>query len=357
MKLTRRLILAAGMLAAILAWPNGLPAATTDLYFSSTYVFASPAFSVKRFDGITGKPVGTVGTFATSDGLSFPRGLAFGPDRNLYVASEGTNNILKYDGSSGVFLGEFVPAGAGGSPGVDGLMSPKGIAFGPDGNLYVASNGSPNALLKFNGATGAFLADLVPTAPMSFLGTPIWGLTFGPDGNLYVSSGAAGNVLRFNPISATFVDEFVTLSSGGLANPRGLTFGPDGNLYVTGGDTAGRVWEFNGTTGGFVGLFVSTLDNGGLSRPDGIAFGPDGSLYVSSGDTLNVLQYSGSDGHFLDVFAALDFPLGLSPAGLVFYPAVPEPETLTLAVAGGTLLITVAWRRARPTLFSSVGRA
>ena len=87
----------------------------------------------------------------------------------------------------------------------------------------------------------------------------------------------------------------------------------------------------------------------------GLTFGPDGNLYVSSGDTLNVLQYSGSDGHFLDVFAVLDFPLGLSPAGLVFYPAVPEPETLTLAAAGGTLLITVAWRRARPTPFRLIG--
>ena len=76
----------------------------------------------------------------------------------------------------------------------------------------------------------------------------MWGLTIGPDANLYASGGTSGKVLRFNPVAETFIDEFVTLSSGGLAHPRGLTFGPDGNLYVAGGDVDGQVWKYNGTT-------------------------------------------------------------------------------------------------------------
>ncbi len=333
-----------GPLTLLVSRPAPLQAAVTDLYVSSGFFHTtSPNFRVKRFDGTTGDAYdGMDGTFAGSDGLSFPRGLAFGPDGNLYVASEGTNNILKFNGTSGAFIGEFVAAGAGSEPFEDGLAAPKGIAFGPDGHLYVASNGAPNALFKFDGTTGAFIADLAETVPMSVaFAPPIWGLTFGADGDLYVSSGVTGNVVRFNPATEMFVDEFVEIgSSGGLNNPRGLTFGPDGNLYVAGGDLDGRVWKYDGTTGASLGLFVTLADNGGLRRPDGIAFGPDGNLYVSSGDTHRVLRYSGSDGSFFDVFAELEFPIFLSPAGLVFHStsAVPEPAAATFMTVGIALI-------------------
>ena len=93
-----------------------------------------------------------------------------------------------------------------------------------------------------------------------------------------------------------------------------------------------------------LGLFVTLADNGGLGRPDGIAFGPDGNLYVSSGDTHRVLRYSGSDGSFFDVFAELDFPTFLSPAGLVFHSTsvVPEPAAATFMAV---VSVIVALRR------------
>jgi hypothetical protein len=74
----------------------------------------------------------------------------FGPDGNLYIGSYGTNNVLRYDGSTGAFLGAFVPAGSG------GLSLPEGLAFGPDGNLYVVSQGTDN-ILRYDGSSGAFL--------------------------------------------------------------------------------------------------------------------------------------------------------------------------------------------------------
>jgi hypothetical protein len=40
--------------------------------------------------------------------------------------------VLKYDGTTGAFLGAFV------GPGSD-LSLPRGLTFGPDGNLYVAN--------------------------------------------------------------------------------------------------------------------------------------------------------------------------------------------------------------------------
>ena len=65
----------------------------------------------------------TVSTFAT--GLDNPRGLKFGPDGNLYVASRGTDSILRFDGATGAFIDEFVASGSG------GLNDPHFLAFTP----------------------------------------------------------------------------------------------------------------------------------------------------------------------------------------------------------------------------------
>jgi hypothetical protein len=129
------------------------------------YVNSADDGSVMRYDGTTGAPLpapgrtGAVFVPPHSGGLAGNYGqLGFGPDANLYVVSELTNNVLRYDGSTGDFLGVFVAAGSG------GLRTPHGLAFGPDNNLYVVSNGT-STVLRYDGSTGAFLG--VFTGPSS----------------------------------------------------------------------------------------------------------------------------------------------------------------------------------------------
>src|SRR5262249_56525166 len=80
------------------------PHAWADFFVSST-----ATNQVLRYDSTTGAPIGT-GVFVTSGsaGLSRPLGLAFGPNGNLFVGSTGTNQVLEYDGTTGAPVGTGV---------------------------------------------------------------------------------------------------------------------------------------------------------------------------------------------------------------------------------------------------------
>jgi hypothetical protein len=64
--------------------------------------------SVLRFHGTTGA---FLGTFATGGGLDAPSGLAFGPDGNLYVSGFVSNNVVRYNGLTGAAIGVFASGG------------------------------------------------------------------------------------------------------------------------------------------------------------------------------------------------------------------------------------------------------
>ena len=262
--------------------------------------------SVLRYDEATGRFVDTF-VPKNSGGLTQPYGLVFGPtDHNLYVSSGlfgGTvkgagrpNAVLSYDGGTGSFLDAFADDNR--------LTSPRGVVFGPDGNLYVAdgTGSGDGRVVEFNGATGAYIKPFVDIGGNGGLSHP-QGLVFGPDGNgdgkpdLYVSSAATNSILLYDGTSGHCERAFVASGFGGLDHPGGLTFGPDGNLYVAnialaGGHTA--ILRFDGASGapkplpGNSGADFIAVGVGGLMTPTGVLFGPDGTgdghqdLYVTT---------------------------------------------------------------------------
>ena len=302
---------------------------------------AQPA--VLRFDEVSGAFVTNFTSGRFDESMA---GCVFGPDNNLYVTVNdlGEGAVLRYDGSSGVFLDEFVPLGSGGP------MIPFALRFGTGGDLFVASavytnfTIGPGQILRYNGTNGAFRQTFVAngagglTCPFDFV--------FGPDGNLYVAdgvyatpSGGAG-VLRYNGSSGAFMGKFIARASGGLTNASGIIFGPDGNCYVSSFSTD-TVLKYNGTNGAFIGSFVPS-GSGGLDGPQALAFGPDGQLYVCSALNHAVLRYDGKTGAFVDVFVmAGSGGLSSGPSGLTFTPRAPK---LTIARSGPSLLLS--WPRA-----------
>ncbi len=73
-----------------------------------------------RYNGQTGA---AMGTFASGNGLVAPGGLAFGPDGELYVSDFASGSVLRFDGETGAFIDTFIAAGTG------GLTSPRYLVF------------------------------------------------------------------------------------------------------------------------------------------------------------------------------------------------------------------------------------
>jgi sugar lactone lactonase YvrE len=269
--------------------------------------------------------IGTPSTFVTagSGGLSTPFGITMGPDGNLYVASN-QGEVLRYNGTTGAFLGTFVSKGSGGL----GFSNYADLAFGPDGNLYVASRATTQ-VLEYNGTTGAFMQAFV-TAGSGGLIYP-QGLTFGPDGNLYVTSGTSSSstneIMRYQgpsgaspgaplPAAGQTGATFAVANVG--TGPAHLLFGPDGNLYVDGEQNFG-VQRFNGTTGAFLNMFVPDQDpaHGDLASGRGMAFDQEGNFYVGDSGG-SVLRYN-AQGNFLgDLLVGAVNPSLKQPLGMTF---------------------------------------
>jgi sugar lactone lactonase YvrE len=204
---------------------------------SSLFVASVANNRVLRFDyanGVASNPT----TFISDPAINFPAALVFGPDGNLYVGSLNNSSVERYDGTTGDPLpadgqsgADFVPSGSG------GLNRTGGVVFGPDGNLYVSSETS-SEIMRYDGTTGDPLpANGQPGAVFVPQGTGLdkpAGIVFGPGTHgsgahdkydLYVVNINSNNIFRFNGSTGDAKGEFIPAGSGGLSAPRDVTFG------------------------------------------------------------------------------------------------------------------------------------
>jgi outer membrane protein assembly factor BamB len=178
------------------------------------YVSSQLNDSIVRFHGSTGAFL-DVFVAASSGGLDGPSGIGFhGGD--LFVAGRfntaGQNHVYRYDGTTGAFELGF---------GMSEINSGFGVDFGLDGNLYVASGGT-NVVVKFDPVTGLSLGNFVASGSGGLNG--VIGITFGPDANLYVASLNTDLIERYHGTTGAPLGDFVSAGSGGLDAPNFLTF-------------------------------------------------------------------------------------------------------------------------------------
>jgi len=306
------------------------------------YVASELDSQIVRYDGSSGNFIDNF-VSTSSGGLDEPIDLTFGFDGNLYVSSSFTDEILVYDGATGVFLEDFVTEGSG------GLEDPRGLAFGGFEDLYVSSSGT-GEVLRYAGIFGGFDSitfDFIPpgefievfvAAGSGGLGIPS-DLILGPDGDLYVLDERNGDVLRYDGFDGTFIEVFVSSDASGPFAPTSFTFGPKGDLYIGSSvSTTDEVLRYDGITGEFKKIFVSS-GLGGLDGATGLVFGPDKNLYVSSNNTNSIIKYDGTTGALISSFVITGLNV---PQGLIFGPkevtiASLAPPTGVTITSTGTL--------------------
>lgn len=263
--------------------------------------------AVQRYDPAAGIQTGVFGE--PNEGFL---SLAVSPQQEVFVPANvlGAHSLLRFN-RAGQFLGVVA----------SGWQAEfAGGVRGPDGNVYAA---------VFDPATQhTHIARLAGPTPTVFVPygaggmTAASGMIFGPDQNLYVADRQAG-ILRFNGATGAFINVLVPFGRGGLQEVTRMTFGPNGRLYVASREANG-VLRFDGVTGDFVDLFATAAD--ATQPPTGLAFGPDGDLYVSSQNSSSVRRYDGRTGAFV---GALELDRAVRrPADLAFLPAGAHMETV-----------------------------
>lgn len=245
-----------------------------------------------------------------SGGLSFPDGMAYGKDGNLYVSDASNARVLRYNGSTGAFMGIFATGG---------LQRAGYSAFGPDGMLYVCSNGD-NAVHRFDPTTGAWLGAFASVSGMKYPAGLAW------IGNtMFVSGFQSGRVYKFD---ATTGASQGTLA-GTFRQPLYVRAGLGGDLYVS---EYGRnsVARYNVATNKTV-LNISNQVNG----PVGQAVLPDGTLLIASWNWGIINRYDEASGALLGTFVS-GFPMCND---LLVTPDIVPAPAAGICLAGGLILL------------------
>jgi DNA-binding beta-propeller fold protein YncE len=294
------------------------------IVFRGAYMYVASEYTnqVLQYNATTGAYVG-VFVAAGSGGINGPHGMAFDTAGNLYVSGRNSNNVVKYD-TNGNPVGTYIPAGSG------GLSLPEGIAFDPSGTyLYVASSGT-NQVLKYNANTGAF----VGVGASSGLASPHY-VSIGVDGLMYVSSGGNNRILRFME-NGTYVDDLVPAGSGGLGDPHWMAFGPNGDLYVGGTGSDDQIHQFGTENEALFNVSLSTT----FAEPVAVNYATAdstahaGTNYTATSGTLTLA--SGVTTQTIRV-PILDSGSQTTPLTFIFNLSNPQAATLSRSQATGTI--------------------
>jgi streptogramin lyase len=193
---------------------------------------ATPTDIVKGPDGALWFTEGSGSRIGRIDNTGFvteyattgaPSGIIVGPDNALWFSEVGTANQYGRIATTDAAVTEFAIAGG-------ASTSAAGLAFGADGNLYIADNGGNPGVYAVTPATGA----LVKTFNS---GTPSNAVVSGPDNNIW--AGMTGSVTRIQ-LSDGSTSNFST--SGAVTS---LAPGTDGNVWFT--DRIGKVGKVTPT--------------------------------------------------------------------------------------------------------------
>ncbi len=235
-------------------------------------------------------------------------------DGNLYVASDGSDNITVISGASNRVIGTLGFA-----------LPPKGVAFDPlNGRLYV-SIAANNSLVGVNVTTGTLVS-------ATHVGSSPGGVFFDPiTGNLFVANAYSANLTVVNGTNGRAVGSIPT-----WVHPWFMTQDPSvqgGRLFVTdaGNGTGGFVTVVNETSN----AVEATIPVG--SSPTGDYFDrADGDVYVANTNSNNVSVIDAATDKVVASFTVGLGPRGVSASNLTGDLYVSDFQSSQVSVVNST---------------------
>jgi sugar lactone lactonase YvrE len=175
------------MLVAALGLASLVPVSALPTPTPTVLVTSTEGDNVQQFDQLTGDYLRELIPSGPEGGdLDRPDTLAISPfDGKLYISSGTTlanSAVKKYDPETGAYLGDFVAPG-------NNLRRPYGIAFAANPPRLFVSSFNTDAILVYDGLTGAYIEQFGSTGTGvsgQFNGPN--GLTVGPDGRLFITT-------------------------------------------------------------------------------------------------------------------------------------------------------------------------
>jgi sugar lactone lactonase YvrE len=181
------------------AWSIALQPGTGNVFVANRESNQVEVFSP------TGTTLAIDGTIGAADGdFSFPQGIAFAPNGDLYVSDSGNDRIQEFTVNSNDtlnFVASYGTAGSGNSAPAGELNQPTGIAIAPDGTLWVAD--TLNNRVQSMSPSGAWTAFHAPTGSgkQTAFSVP-WGVTVAPDGSIWVSDTGNNRIVSMSTAGA-----------------------------------------------------------------------------------------------------------------------------------------------------------
>ena len=228
------------------------------------------------------------GHFSSMDGV------AFSPDGEILLVTDGHWNRILMFGPDGGYVGQF------------GNPHPTTWHPGDFAGLKLEGDNGFECAALWSGHGGYRGCARTPPPPERPVGASgefyrLSGVAFLPDGK--VAAADAGNrrirllELGGDGGAALPVGQFTSYSPlhlGAMLAAQHLAVGPEGNIYAAGGETtfestAAKIWRY---TLGPNGTGALRIDDASLEMPGGIAVGSDGLVYVSDRERGRIRTYN-----------------------------------------------------------------
>lgn len=265
-----------------------------------------------------------VAVFAS--GLAAPRAMAIDPAGTLLTSIPIEGRIVALVDRRGQGIADRVVTVA------SNLRLPHGLAFAR-GRLYVAETGRVLSF-RYDPATltvsdSSIVVDHLPAGGHHWTRT----VAFGPDGDLYVAIGSSCDICRERDARRAAIVRYAfdgsreRIFATGLRNPVGLAFHPEsGTLWTTVNE---RDWP------------------GGAAPPDYVTAVKEGASYgwpdcfVQNGTSMNDPEFRGHGDCGKVTLPTLEIPPHSAPLGLAFYTGRQFPPSFR-----GSLFVALHGSRA-----------